>query len=309
MPDFGTEQEDTIEAPAGAMPGTEADEEEFGGEEPEGEAGDGDEQEGEEQGEGEGAADLEEVEYEGERYAIPTKLKDAFLRQADYTRKTQALGEDRRQVEAAREAIVAQHQALEQDREDLGKLASIDGQIKHYQQYTQAQWDQYHETNPIEAQKLWRHFQSLKESRGEVVAGLEKRAIERRETTARDFANRTAKALSELQRDIPGFSPQVAGAITEFGISQGYTREELQGLADSRPIKILHKAMLYDQLMAKQGGAQRVKTTPPAAVKPLKQVSKGASRPAATSEPSDKDDIETWVRKMDAKERRKRQQR
>jgi len=290
----GSEQEDIIEAPAGTEPAAgESDDTDI---EQEGESLDGadEELEGDEQDESSG---LEEIEYEGERYAVPAKLKEAFLRQSDYTRKTQVLGEDRRQVEAAREIIAAQHKALEEDREDLGKLASVDAQIKHYQQYTQAQWDQFHEQNPIEAQKLWRHYQSLKDSRGDVVAALEKRATERRETAARDFANRTAKAVSELQRDIKGFGPEVANAITEFGVSQGYTREELSSIADSRPIKILHKAMLYDQLMAKQQKGAARQSNPSATVKPLKQVSKGTSRPAASSAPSDKDSDEEWLKK------------
>ena len=38
-------------------------------------------------GEGEDEAS-EEVEHEGRRYRVPKALKDAFLRHADYTRKT-----------------------------------------------------------------------------------------------------------------------------------------------------------------------------------------------------------------------------
>lgn len=294
---MGSEQDDIIEAPAGTEPEIEETEEVeteqetepvLGGDE-EGQEGEGDEQPE--------AADLETIEYEGEQFAVPKKLKDAFLRQSDYTRKTQEVADERRQVETAREIIVAQHKALEEDREDLGKLASIDSQIEHYRKYTSAQWDQFHEQNPIEAQKLWRHYQSLKESRGEVAAALEKRATERRENAARETANRVRQALSELQRDIKGFGPETVNALTEYGVSQGYSRDELQRVVDSRQIKTLHKAMLYDKLMAKQTGAPRIQPNPSAKVKPLTQVSKGASRPATSSAPSDKDSDEEWLKK------------
>ena len=47
---------------------------------------------------------LAEVEIDGKTYKLPPELKDGFLRQADYTRKTQELAEQRRRMEAEREA-------------------------------------------------------------------------------------------------------------------------------------------------------------------------------------------------------------
>lgn len=41
-----------------------------------------------------------EVEYEGEKFKVPPKLKDALLRQADYTKKTMDLAETRKTIEA-----------------------------------------------------------------------------------------------------------------------------------------------------------------------------------------------------------------
>ena len=43
--------------------------------------------------------ELEEVEHEGKKYQIPKPLKGALLMQADYTRKTQEVAEQRRAVE------------------------------------------------------------------------------------------------------------------------------------------------------------------------------------------------------------------
>jgi hypothetical protein len=57
--------------------------------------------------------DFEEIEYgEGQKYAVPKALKGAFLMQADYTRKTQELAEQRRtfareQQEAAERARIS----------------------------------------------------------------------------------------------------------------------------------------------------------------------------------------------------------
>ena len=54
----------------------------------------------EETEEGEGETDTAEVELNGEKYKVPAALKDAFLMQADYTRKTQEVAEVRKTAEA-----------------------------------------------------------------------------------------------------------------------------------------------------------------------------------------------------------------
>ena len=57
--------------------------------------------------------EFEEVEYEGKRYALPKELKDAILRQSDYTRKTQELAQQREQSTAE---IAAEKARIEADR-------------------------------------------------------------------------------------------------------------------------------------------------------------------------------------------------
>ena len=306
MPPFGNEQDSTLST-APETPTSENEEATEGAEteqeQPEGILGEGEDGEEPEGGEGEGdgaPGEFEEVEFDGERYAVPAKLKDAFLRQSDYTRKTQEVAEQRRQVEEAQKFILAEHKALEAETQERGDLAYVNKQIA---QYENVDWRAYELQNPVDAQAHWRQFSLLKERRDQIKASLTEKARERSETAARDHANRTAKALQELAdpvKGIKGWSPATANAITEFAVSQGYTREELSGIADSRPIKILHQAMLYQQLMAKQKSAPRVQANPSATVKPLKQVSKGASRPAATSAPSDKDSDEAWLQKRRA---------
>ena len=51
--------------------------------------------------------DTDEVEFEGKKYRVSKDIKDALLRQADYTRKTQELAEHRNQVSATIERLTA----------------------------------------------------------------------------------------------------------------------------------------------------------------------------------------------------------
>jgi hypothetical protein len=50
-------------------------------------------------------AELIDVEYEGETFKVPPKLKDALLRQADYTKKTMEVAETRKAIEAEKAQI------------------------------------------------------------------------------------------------------------------------------------------------------------------------------------------------------------
>ena len=52
-------------------------------------------------------ADWSEIEVDGQVWLAPPALKSAFLRQADYTRKTQELAERRREAQAEHEAAGA----------------------------------------------------------------------------------------------------------------------------------------------------------------------------------------------------------
>ena len=67
--------------------------------------------------------------------------------------------------------------------------------------------------------------------------------------------------MAELQRAIPDFSnadkaPKMKERLVKQGISEGYTVEEIGGIVDHRAMKVLHKAMLYDQLVAGKGTAE-----------------------------------------------------
>ena len=67
--------------------------------------------------------------------------------------------------------------------------------------------------------------------------------------------------MSELQRAIPEFgdakkAPKMKERLVKQGMAEGYTAEEIGGIVDHRAMKVLHKAMLYDQMMEGGGDVQ-----------------------------------------------------
>ena len=64
--------------------------------------------------------------------------------------------------------------------------------------------------------------------------------------------------LSELARAIPDFgdadkAPKMKERLIKQGVNEGYTADEMSSIVDHRAMKVLHKAMLYDQMMAGKG--------------------------------------------------------
>lgn len=186
--------------------------------------------------------DLFELELDGQVYVMPGALRGAVLRQADYTRKTQELAEQRRAFEAERQALA--QRAGRGMSEERTRLAVLD----HYlSEFEQVDWRAYEAEDPEAAQQLWAQYEDIAQAReqlAEAVAHAEARAeLEH----ARAAAERMAETGRTLAREIDGWSPETAAKLVEYAQAFGVTLEELAETADPRLWKLLHKAWRADQ--------------------------------------------------------------
>lgn len=181
--------------------------------------------------------DLEEVSHNGETFTIPRALKPALMMQADYTRKTQELAQQRRSWEAQR---AEQAEALSTNFAERARLVAIDDSLEHLETLD---WQALEAADPHEAQALWAQYQALAQARGEVAAALEQQGWEEALEAQRDHAMRVQDGLEVLARDIDGWSPELAGKLVEFGQAElGFSLEEMSQAMDPRLIKLLHRA-------------------------------------------------------------------
>lgn len=195
--------------------------------------------------------DTFELEHEGEVHVLPAALKGAFLRQADYTRKTQELAEHRRALEVEREAAareVAAHRGASADRL---QLAALDHQLAEFQQ---VDWQAHAAQDPHGAQALWAAYQRLAQGREQLAHAVDHHAQRAELQAARDAAEQMAAAGRQLSQEIEGWSPEVARKLVEYAQAFGVTTEELGQTADPRLWKVLHRAWRADE--ASQGEAQ-----------------------------------------------------
>lgn len=197
--------------------------------------------------------DSEEIDHEGEKYKLPKKLADEWkngrLRQQDYTVKTQDLAKQKTEFETAQQEFVARQQFQQQHIQAVAKVMAIDERLE---QFSKLDWNALTDADPVQALKLDRQMRELQQQRVQQIDGLQqsqaKLTFEQQQATAR----RQQEAREELSKDIPGFgTAEVQKQLLEVGKAAGYKQEELASVQDPRAVKLLHKAYLYDQLIAK----------------------------------------------------------
>jgi hypothetical protein len=202
---------------------------------------------------GEDGGDTCEVEHEGQTYEVPKALKGAFLRQADYTRKTQELAEHRRALEAERAQVAQLAEAHANAGHDRVQLAALDHQLASFHG---VDWKAYGQQDPQGAQALYRKFQGLAQARDQLAGAVAQHEHGRKLQAAREAAQAMAETGRTLAKEIDGWSPELAGKLTDYARGHGVTLEELQNASDPRIWKILHKAYVADQAGQRDAAAR-----------------------------------------------------
>jgi hypothetical protein len=229
--------------------------------------------------------DTFEVELDGEVHALPAALKGAFLRQADYTRKTQELAEHRRALEAERQALADRAGAGEAASRDRLRLAALDDQLEDFQE---VDWEGFAAQDPEGAQALWAAFQRTGEAREQLAYALTHHESRRQLEAAREAAEAMAETGRKLSEEIDGWSPEVASKLVDYAQAFGVTLDELRQMADPRLWKLLHKAYQADQ------AGQREAQDQARAIRPAVSVAGGGASGAGV-----RDELATkeWMRR------------
>lgn len=223
------------------------------------------------------AEEFEDIEREGKKARIPKWLKSELMMQADYTRKTQEVSEQRRQAEAAAAAVQAERQAWQTYREEAGQYYALDAQVKEYGKLSQDQWDQWANQNPVEANNAWRRFQALKEQQRDIGTKLAQKDAETRAATEQGFVQRYEQVNAKMAQLVPTWSAE-ASKVGQYLTEQGFDQPSVKLIASHLgATQMARKAYLYDQLMTKHRAAATPAPAPVATPAPV-----GGQRTATT---------------------------
>ena len=241
------------------------------------------------EGEGDGeelAADEPEfatIEFEGEEYDVPPALKDAFMRNKDYTQKNQARAE-RERVLDERETTLQQREQLSQaEISAMAERQQIESDYANYAELSPDDWNALEAEDPIGAQKHWRNFQLLEKQWNVANSKLAKAQQEKQALAQSDQTKRLEAVKQHAQKNIPGWNEQMDAEIRQLAQDRFKLNPERFDAGVNEYV--------YDALHLAWVGAKALETRAKAAsatakLKPSRQISAKSSKSVA-KDPSD----------------------
>lgn len=207
------------------------------------------------------------VKVDGEEVEVPLdELLKGYSRTADYTRKTQAIAEARKQAEAEL------RQAREERQRYAQTLEALDASLKQLQP-PEIDWDRLYQENPVE----WVRQREMARTRQEQAAWVQSQKqalVEKQQLEERAEAEKTLEAerskLIELLpewRDAEKARTEKAKIVEYATDKLGFSVEEISDIYDARAVLALRKAMMFDELMSKRS---QIRPTITQKAKPMK---------------------------------------
>jgi hypothetical protein len=224
-----------------------------------------------------------EIEYDGNTYNVPPELKDAVMRQSDYTQKTQHVAKEREALENHVREFQQAAQIHQQNMQGHAQLAAIRNELNRY---SQVDWQSYSEAEPENAQKDFMAYTQLRDADRNLSTQLQQQEAQALQQQQSLIARQLEQSRAQLARDIPGWSDGVEQKLIDYAVQHGAPKRAVQeAIAQPYQIQLLYKAYQYDQSMKK--AAQQ----PKQAVTPTKRV-RGKSQP---SKDPDKMSTADWL--------------
>jgi hypothetical protein len=225
--------------------------------------------------------DSEEIDFDGEKYKVPKKLKDSFLMHGDYTRKTQEVARQREAIEARAAEVTREAEARKGLEKEIGRLTLIDEQLEQYQK---VDWAALRAANPEQANTHFQDYALLRDQRENLAAKVQRDVQERSQKAQLEHAKRYAEANEVLARDIKGWNQELADNLRNFALASGISATELRELATNvTQVKLLHKAYLGEQLSTAKSPAPIM---PKVEAKPIAKVGGAGPRIVNVHDPN-----------------------
>ena len=190
-----------------------------------------------------------------------SELTNSYMRQSDYTRKTQQVAEQRKAAEAELANVQAQ-------RKNYADQLEVLEQSLNQGEPTQEYWEQLYTEDPLEYTRQKDLARDRKDALAQ-VAVEKQRVHEEHLAELQTAAQKDLAVQHERMRElIPEWLNEEVAAkekndVVTYAQRQGFTPEELQGVSDARAVAMIRKAYLYDELMSKKpAAAKKTKAAP-----------------------------------------------
>ena len=227
------------------------------------------EEESEEPGEEEEGA-LYAVTVNGEEREVSLdELLSGYSRQSDYTRKTQELSSDRKEMESLKEKYDSEINQIQAERsqymENLQQI--IESSVGDLASFTNIDWQGLKDSDPIEYVTKREEFRESQEKIQKFQH--EQQLVNQKQT--RDAANARNEFLAsenkKLIEALPAWGDadkksKLASEIKDYALENGFSKAEIGDLIDHRSVLVLLKALKYDKVNKSDVKAKKIKNKP-----------------------------------------------
>lgn len=188
------------------------------------------------------------IEVDGEKLSVD-EIKLGYMRQADYTKKTQAVAEQRK----AAEEQTANYEST------LSALLTASG--ADLSRFDNVDWEQAAVQNPDQYKQAKAMYEQTKQTHDFIRAQADEHQQRSKAQQQAAMKENAKESLTVLKSTIPNWNNDLYYSIGEYATgSLGVTTEEFNEVHDHRMITALYKAMQFDR--AKTETQKKVKATP-----------------------------------------------
>ena len=204
------------------------------------------------------------VKVDGEEFEVSLdELRNGYQRQSDYTRKSQALAEQRKTFDA-------NLQALQNERNQYSQILNkVDAQQDlEVTRLQNTDWTALKDSDPMQYMEKRMELQEAKEKSAALkqeqsrVDSQNKREYQKQlSEVLQSEAQKLSEALPEYTKD----DSTLRVKLRDYALSKGFAEQDVNSIVDHKVVLMLHKAMLYDH--SQEGTSKKISKKVPRVVK------------------------------------------
>jgi len=190
------------------------------------------------------------------------ELQAGYSRQADYTRKSQVLAEQRKKAEEELAATQQERQRYVSQLEQF--TAQADSKLDELKS---TDWTKLKEEDPTEYMLKRDQYRELQENKRTVEEEQKNLQYKSQQEQQAKWQEELVRQQEIMAQRLPEWNDPTKGAklkqdIKSFALKTGFSEQEVDSLIDARSVDVLHKAMLYDNHLAAKISNKKAKVVP-----------------------------------------------
>lgn len=199
----------------------------------------------------EGDDEFEDVVRGEQTYRVPKALAGELLMQADYTKKTQEVAQQRQALESQQQQVQQAAQRQMAFAQDIASFGALNSRLAPFSQVQD--WPTYLRTGGPEAAAHYAEYQALVSQRDALARNVQAKVQQQAHAEEQELQRQITIGRQELSKHIKGYGPDTLSKLETFAAPFGFSSDRIrQAEADPGSIRILHLAMVGQQALQQQ---------------------------------------------------------